>query len=551
MVKITDGTIEITLTCEEWALMQETPMAGFTVTENTCSIYSASFFAPFASFDFGTGNGTVTSVGLALPVITYGVTGSPVTDEGTLTGTYIDQPPKYVLIGPVSGADDSPTWRQIVIGDLSPGGATTGQVITYNGTTWVSSTPTSGTVTSVALSLPSIFTVSGSPVTGSGTLTGTLATQAQKTFFAGPVSGANATPTFRVFALTDIPQGGASTNQVLSWNGTTWTPVAPSAGTVTGTGVAGRVAFWDSTTNITHDDALLWDSINNRLTIGAVTAFSQLGVSIAAAGTTTYNLIHAKAATSGLVICYVQNTNTTTGTAVLEVNTLGTTANVSEASIRFSAGDNWQFGVLRQASGGLLVLAKDSTLQTTRLLIANSNLDASIGPSPTILAGITVNFTGTGGIKLPVGTVLQRAANLFANTGTLRYNNVFGGAEILNGKQTWSRITSTGSPVLGSGPGVGTGATLSLHAGATDKKGVIRIVCGTSPGAAGSTIITFNYNTAYQEVPVPILGRASDTGLGINFYTPTANIGTSFFWLVADTALTAGVTYDISYIIQD
>jgi hypothetical protein len=61
-----------------------------------------------------------------------------------------------------------------------------------------------GTVTSVALSLPNIFTVSGSPVTGSGTLTGALASQTQNFVFAAP-SGANGTPLFRLLAASDIP----------------------------------------------------------------------------------------------------------------------------------------------------------------------------------------------------------------------------------------------------------------------------------------------------------------------------------------------------------
>lgn len=65
-----------------------------------------------------------------------------------------------------------------------------------------------GTVTSVGLSLPSIITVSGSPVTTSGTLTGTLATQTANTIFAGPTSGAAAQPTFRSLTADDIASSG-------------------------------------------------------------------------------------------------------------------------------------------------------------------------------------------------------------------------------------------------------------------------------------------------------------------------------------------------------
>lgn len=57
-----------------------------------------------------------------------------------------------------------------------------------------------GSVTSVAMTVPAILSVSGSPITTSGTLAVSLATQSAGTFFAGPTSGSAATPTFR--ALT-------------------------------------------------------------------------------------------------------------------------------------------------------------------------------------------------------------------------------------------------------------------------------------------------------------------------------------------------------------
>ena len=63
----------------------------------------------------------------------------------------------------------------------------------------------SGTVTSVGLSLPAIFTVSGSPVTTSGTLSATLAVQTANTVFTGPSSGGSAAPTFRSLVAADIP----------------------------------------------------------------------------------------------------------------------------------------------------------------------------------------------------------------------------------------------------------------------------------------------------------------------------------------------------------
>jgi hypothetical protein len=62
-----------------------------------------------------------------------------------------------------------------------------------------------GTVSSVGLSLPNIFTVTGSPVTTSGTLSATLASQTANQVFAGPTTGSPAAPTFRALVSTDLP----------------------------------------------------------------------------------------------------------------------------------------------------------------------------------------------------------------------------------------------------------------------------------------------------------------------------------------------------------
>jgi hypothetical protein len=85
----------------------------------------------------------------------------------------------------------------------------TGQILTVVGGLPAWATPaTSGTVTSVALadgSSSPIYSISGSPVTGSGTLTFSLQNQAVHSVFAGPSSGGSAQPTFRALVAGDIP----------------------------------------------------------------------------------------------------------------------------------------------------------------------------------------------------------------------------------------------------------------------------------------------------------------------------------------------------------
>lgn len=64
--------------------------------------------------------------------------------------------------------------------------------------------PGIGTVTAVGLALPSIFSVTNSPVTTSGTLTATFISETANTVFAAP-NGSAGLPTFRQLAAADIP----------------------------------------------------------------------------------------------------------------------------------------------------------------------------------------------------------------------------------------------------------------------------------------------------------------------------------------------------------
>ena len=75
--------------------------------------------------------------------------------------------------------------------------------------------PGGGTVTSIALTAPAILSVTGSPLTTSGTIALTLANQNANLVFAGPASGPAAAPTFRALVAADFPAGASAifTNQ--------------------------------------------------------------------------------------------------------------------------------------------------------------------------------------------------------------------------------------------------------------------------------------------------------------------------------------------------
>ena len=168
----------------------------------------------------------VTSVGLSLPA-EFTVSGSPVTGTGTLAATKAAQTQNTVWAGPVSGANAAPTFRaldaadipsldtaKITTGVFAPArlGATPGNdsVLTTDETgapEWVDrATFGVGSVSSVGMTVPAaLLSVTGSPITTSGTLAVSLPARAANLIFAGPTSGADATPTFRAMVADDVP----------------------------------------------------------------------------------------------------------------------------------------------------------------------------------------------------------------------------------------------------------------------------------------------------------------------------------------------------------
>jgi hypothetical protein len=321
------------------------------------------------------GVGSVTSVALALPSI-MSVSGSPVTSSGTLTGTLTTQSVNTLFAGPSSGAAATPTFRALVTADI----------------------PSLSYVTSVALALPSILTVSGSPVTSSGTLTGTLTTQAVNTIFAGPSSGASATPTFRSLTTADIPTlnqntTGTAANITATSNSTLTTlsalslpgsqvsgNISGNAANVTGTVAIGNggtgqstaaAAFNDLAPVTTTGDLIIGNGTNSstRLAIGANNYV------LTSNGTTA-----SWAVVSGSGATISNDTSTATNLYPLFANaTSGSLATVytSNANYLFKPSTGELTSMAMVSSNGIQI---NSTTIATSYTIATGNNGLSAGP---------------------------------------------------------------------------------------------------------------------------------------------------------------------------
>lgn len=122
-----------------------------------------------------TGTLTATGTGVTSVATGSGLSGGPITTTGTIN------------------AD----WHAGTVSAIGTG-------ITLTSGTLSASGGGSGSVTSVALSMPAQFAVAGSPITTSGTFAVTLANETANTVWAGPATGAAAAPTFRALVAADI-----------------------------------------------------------------------------------------------------------------------------------------------------------------------------------------------------------------------------------------------------------------------------------------------------------------------------------------------------------
>ncbi|TWF39180.1 hypothetical protein FHW36_106410 [Chitinophaga polysaccharea] len=200
-----------------------------------------------------------------------------------------------------------------------------GDLLTFTGGNWTPKAAPAGGVTSVGLSLPSIFNVTIPSVTSAGTLTATLNTQNANLVFAGPAMAPAAVPTFRALVAADLP-----TNSTAYIQNTTTTQTASNfnisgngviGGTLTVKGLTpGSIPYVGTGDVISENNAqLFWDGTKSLLGIGTNTPVNK--VEIAGPPSTTAPF---STSTSGLRLTNLATATPTSATSkVLSINSFG------------------------------------------------------------------------------------------------------------------------------------------------------------------------------------------------------------------------------------
>lgn len=283
------------------------------------------------------GDATLAATG-ALTIANNAIT-TPKINAAAVTYTKIQNVTDDRLLGRSSGTAGPPI--EITIGS---GVSLSGGTLTATGS--------GGTVTSVAQTVPVEFSVSGSPVTGSGTLAISKATQMANYVWAGPTSGVAAAPTFRALVSTDIP--------ALAY--------APSA-------LTSAYLFVGSAGNVATGIAMSGDAtISNA---GAVTVSKSGGVAFGSAAfvaTSTFDASGAAATAQTNAEAYASNaSNLTSGTvaaARLPVPTATTLGGVtSKAAVAHNfltqIGTDGSVSQAQPAAADVSGLAASATTDTT------------------------------------------------------------------------------------------------------------------------------------------------------------------------------------------
>lgn len=426
-----------------------------------------------------------------------------------------------------------------------------------------------GTVTSVALSLPAEFDVTGSPITSAGTLTGNWAVQNANLVFAGPATGSAATPGFRSLVNADIPStltGKTIDDAVI--NNSTIGSLIPSSGVFTtvntGTLATDYIDFDTAATVTRATGRMWWDSADGIQTLNIGMAGSNATLQV---GEEMYFRVKASSAiTEGQVVMFtgtVGASGAITGAPATGL-TKDTASYIMGVATEDIASNRWgyvtQFGLVRgiNTTGGAEAWVDGQILYYDPTVPGGLTKTVPTAPAAKVEVAAVVNAASGGsgslfvrvGARFSLGQLNDLETGAATNLDLLQYNgtsgvwqhqspssiavgNLTGGAAGSIPYQTGAGVTTflsagTGVLVGGSTPSYSTTPTLT----GTNFSGIPNGALTNSSVTIGTTSVS--------------LGATSLTLAGLTSVTltqdPTTNLQAATKQYV-DTLVASGITY--------
>jgi hypothetical protein len=353
-----------------------------------------------------------------------------------------------------------------------------------------------GSVTSVGLSMPSIFSVSNSPVTTTGTLTASLASQAANLVFASP-NGSTGTPSFRSLVKADLPPTVVYTDQANTYTAGMKQTFTPSANTA-GLNLAGVAA--DPAIPANGD---LWMNTTSNLLKTRLGGVTQEIVTNSATQTLTNKTISG----TNNTFTNIPVSALTSSTISLNIGTSGTDANVSGSPATLGSALTLNLPSASATNRGLLTsgdwTAFNNKISLTSLLTGLSTASATpITATDNVLAGF-------GKLQGQINNI-NASGFLTGASGTLNYVPKF----------TVAGTTLGNSQIFDNGTNVGIGT--ATPAQKLDISGNLSfsgaLMPGNSAGTSGYILQSNGNNSAPSWVdPSSLLNLNAWTTGGNNF----------------------------------
>jgi len=406
-------------------------------------------------------------------------------DAGTITASWTDDNTDAVTsvfgrTGAVVATEGDYSLTQL--SDVTITTPTNGQVLKYNGTTWVNDTDANtGTVTSVAMSVPTGLSVSGSPITSSGTLAVTFSSGYSIPTTASQTNWDTAY-TNRITSLTTTGSSGAATlisntlnipNYTLAGLGgislTSLSALAPlSYSNTTGVfSISKATASVDGYLSYT-DWNFFADKIGGSGTTNYIPKFtssSAIGNSIVQETASGINVAFSNSGASN-VFEFQNTSNTASSNSRLKIATGGTSG--GNAILQFTDNNsNWYINPDGAASYALKI---GTSISDNKLVLTTSgNLGLGVTPSAWGSGQIAFEFGARGGLSADgSGTYVDN--NRYYN-GTNSIYKQTGGASLygqFSGTHQWyiapsgtagNAITFTQAMTLDASGNLGIGTT--------------------------------------------------------------------------------------------
>jgi hypothetical protein len=382
------------------------------------------------------------------------------------------------------------------------------------------------------------------------------------------ITGSSGTGTSIMLRNASGDISNATLGAGLSLSGGTLSSTA--TGTVTGTGTAGKVAYWNGTSALTSATNFTFNG--SSLAVGTSTAgagrlnvtgnSTSVGLQVDAgalpdfgatvqmrssnASQTIYG-IDAEGNTGGSSNYLNKFFNTGTGSSVLQLG--ATSGGTGDPVVQYNitgGGNVWVGGIDNSDADKFKIQPTTSIGSTTTgVTVTTAGLVGINQDAPLV----SLQVAGTDGIAVPTGTSAQRPVSALQ---IIRYNSQLQGLEVKN-SGNWhllnsqNLVNSTGS--LTPGLALGTTPTVTINGG-HESAYTISLTVGTAP-VANEIIYTRTFPSTWSSAPRPVFSAANALAASeiTKFYVDSSTSGS--YVIRANGTLTAGGLYRLNVLVHN